>query len=124
MAAEYFPTDPTGEATGVNTRLFIVHLTAGDNSEFLEIVHGLGFIPRWVRVTPCMYEDGKTPAMSTGRIGPAIDHAATIAANGVQFYDDDEAIDLAQSIYMGCQPAFANDGWWFVEIGRTHSTPK
>lgn len=134
MVATYIDADPAGLSTGHNTRHFLVTVPAGDALAFLEIVHGLNFVPSWCKVTALGFDaggGGADPARNNAICQPAIDEAGSAAAGRLVWLDSVDGgattFDRTQNIavvYEGAPLNGHDNDYFLVEVGRTHSTPK
>lgn len=127
--ASYYNADPESKSTGKNTQLFVVEVAQGDGPQLLEIEHGLGIVPSWVRVTRTGYDDGdENLVLPKPEVVPLVDETATSSDNGIVWDSNPSSgaeIDLSQSLYfIVAGDAMSGDGQVLVEIGRTHSVPK
>lgn len=128
ISIDYF--DPNHKSTGVNTVLKIVKIDVNEGKTEIDVPHGLGFVPSWVRVTPLAnaidFNGRVTPTVYDAVCQPIIqaglitDHPKWDPGKGPVFRDLREVLGFV----MQNDAEEAVPAYFLVEIGRTHSVPK
>ena len=131
LVDDAYPDTPTRQG-GAYTILKKIRVDAGEAAQWIEVEHGLGRVPNWVRVTKLAHDvPPASPVFPAAECNPGIlpfaatgDDLAWDPGEATPTYPSD-VIDLRESLYFGVINAAVQDAAFFlVEIGVTHSVPK